>query len=593
MMKRDKKIDRIRQLMKSRNIAALIVPSADPHQSEYIAEHWRVIEWLTGFSGSAGTVVITHDRAVLWTDFRYYIQAENQISGTVFELYRMGEPGVPGFEKYLAGALKPGDTVGIDGKLLSMNLKKKYETMLEKKAIELNSDIDFIDAVWKDRPQLPDSEAFSFSKAYAGVSRVEKISRIRAEMDDLNASYHLISTLDDIAWTLNLRGSDVHTNPVNIAFVLISPEKVVLFIKREKIIDRLETDLQQSGVEIAEYECIYDALSQIEESSSILVDPENINCRLYHSINKTCRIVEKTNPSIAFKAVKNSVEIDHLRNTAVKDGAAVENFLFWLETESRSGKLTEMSAADKLYEFRKDQDLFIANSFDPIMAYGEHSAMCHYSADSETDAVIGSHGMFLTDSGGNYLTGTTDITRTICRGRPTKQQIEDYTLVLKGHIAVAVALFPEETRGFQLDTLSRQYLWNSGMNFGHGTGHGVGFFLCVHEGPAKLSPHPVDIKLEKGMVLTNEPGVYREDEYGIRLENMILVIKAFENDFGTFMKFENLTYCHFERELIDKSMLLRHEIEWVNTYHAKVYETLYPVLNKEVRLWLKDKTKIL
>jgi len=593
MMKRDKKIDRIRQLMKSRNIAALIVPSADPHQSEYIAEHWRVIEWLTGFSGSAGTVVITHDRAVLWTDFRYYIQAENQISGTVFELYRMGEPGVPGFEKYLAGALKPGDTVGIDGKLLSMNLKKKYETMLEKKAIELNSDIDFIDAVWKDRPQLPDSEAFSFSKAYAGVSRVEKISRIRAEMDDLNASYHLISTLDDIAWTLNLRGSDVHTNPVNIAFVLISPEKVVLFIKREKIIDRLETDLQQSGVEIAEYECIYDALSHIEESSSILVDPENINCRLYHSINKTCRIVEKTNPSIAFKAVKNSVEIDHLRNTAVKDGAAVENFLFWLETESRSGKLTEMSAADKLYEFRKDQDLFIANSFDPIMAYGEHSAMCHYSADSETDAVIGSHGMFLTDSGGNYLTGTTDITRTICRGRPTKQQIEDYTLVLKGHIAVAVALFPEETRGFQLDTLSRQYLWNSGMNFGHGTGHGVGFFLCVHEGPAKLSPHPVDIKLEKGMVLTNEPGVYREDEYGIRLENMILVIKAFENDFGTFMKFENLTYCHFERELIDKSMLLRHEIEWVNTYHAKVYETLYPVLNKEVRLWLKDKTKIL
>jgi len=592
-MKRDKKIDRIRQLMKSRNIAALIVPSADPHQSEYIAEHWRVIEWLTGFSGSAGTVVITHDRAVLWTDFRYYIQAENQISGTVFELYRMGEPGVPGFEKYLAGALKPGDTVGIDGKLLSMNLKKKYETMLEKKAIELNSDIDFIDAVWKDRPQLPDSEAFSFSKAYAGVSRVEKISRIRAEMDDLNASYHLISTLDDIAWTLNLRGSDVHTNPVNIAFVLISPEKVVLFIKREKIIDRLETDLQQSGVEIAEYECIYDALSHIEESSSILVDPENINCRLYHSINKTCRIVEKTNPSIAFKAVKNSVEIDHLRNTAVKDGAAVENFLFWLETESRSGKLTEMSAADKLYEFRKDQDLFIANSFDPIMAYGEHSAMCHYSADSETDAVIGSHGMFLTDSGGNYLTGTTDITRTICRGRPTKQQIEDYTLVLKGHIAVAVALFPEETRGFQLDTLSRQYLWNSGMNFGHGTGHGVGFFLCVHEGPAKLSPHPVDIKLEKGMVLTNEPGVYREDEYGIRLENMILVIKAFENDFGTFMKFENLTYCHFERELIDKSMLLRHEIEWVNTYHAKVYETLYPVLNKEVRLWLKDKTKIL
>ena len=279
-----------------------------------------------------------------------------------------------------------------------------------------------------------------------------------------------------------------------------------------------------------------------------------------------------------------------MKNTAIKDGAAVINFLFWFESQGEDTQLTEIFAADKLYEFRKEQDLFIDNSFDSIMAYNEHSAMCHYCANRETDVVIGSKGMFLTDSGGNYLTGTTDITRTVCRDKPTKQQVKDYTLVLKGHIAVASTLFPRGTRGFQIDTLSRQYLWNSGMDFGHGTGHGVGFFLCVHEGPAKISPHPVDVKLEPGMVLTNEPGVYREGEYGIRLENMILVQDTFKNEFGTFMEFKNLTYCHFERDLIDKNILSQKEIQWVNSYHAKVYEKLSSVLKPRTAAWLKEKT---
>jgi len=366
-----------------------------------------------------------------------------------------------------------------------------------------------------------------------------------------------------------------------------------LFVSDGKIDNKLARELNRDGIDIVEYEDITSALSKIQDNKTILIDPENTNYKLYQSINKRCRIVEKSNPAIALKAIKNNIEIAHLRHTAVKDGAAVVNFLFWIDHQNEDAQITEQSVADKLYSFRKDQELFIDNSFDPIMAYQDHSAMCHYSATKETDVIIGHAGMFLTDSGGNYLTGTTDITRTICRGKPSKQEITDYTLVLKGHISVATALFPKGTKGFQIDTLSRQYLWQQGMDFGHGTGHGVGFFLCVHEGPARISPHPVDVKLEKGMVLTNEPGVYRQGAYGIRLENMILVDDAFENEFGPFLKFETITYCHFERTLIDRDMLSNEETEWINDYHDMVYEKLSPSLDPNVALWLKEKTKVL
>ncbi len=601
-MKRDEKIYHIRQLMKESNIDAVIIPDNDPHQSEYIAEHWQARKWLTGFSGSAGTAVITLEHAILWTDFRYYIQAAKQIKGSIFELYKTGESDVPSFEKYLADTLKPGSTIGIDGNLLSLAKAKKYKTRFREKQIVLDTNINFIKAIWQDRPLLPSSKAFALSEKYAGKSRGQKLEQIREKMNISGASFHLMTTLDDIAWTLNLRGKDIHTNPVNIAFALISAKKVLLFLKLSKIDKELELELNHDGINIKGYEEIYTVLSQIQDSETIFVDPENINYRLYQSINnpkvtrnlkvtsKKCKIIEKPNPAIALKAIKNDIEIAHLKKTAIKDGAAVVNFLFWLENQGEDTKLTEISVADKLYEFRKEQDLFIDNSFDSIMAYNEHSAMCHYCANRETDVVIGSKGMFLTDSGGNYLTGTTDITRTICREKPTKQQIKDYTLVLKGHIAVASTLFPKGTRGFQIDTLARQYLWNSGMDFGHGTGHGVGFFLCVHEGPAKISPHPVDVKLEQGMVLTNEPGVYREGEYGIRLENMILVEHAFKNKFGTFMEFKNLTHCHFERDLIDKNILSQKEMEWINRYHAKVYEKLSSVLKPRTAEWLKGKT---
>ena len=587
----NEKIDHIRQLMEDGNIAAVIIPSDDPHQSEYVAEHWQARKWLTGFSGSAGTAVVTREHAILWTDFRYYIQAEDQVAGSWFKLYKMGEPDVSTLQEWLINSLKPGDTIGVDGNVFSKANVIKYETKFKAKGLLLDTDIDFIKGLWKERPKRPESKAFSLSEKYAGKSRIDKIKQIRKQMDALDASYHLMATLDDIAWTLNLRGKDVHTNPVNIAFVLIAPKKVFLFTSDGKVNNKLARELNQDGIDIDEYENIFTVLSQIQDNNTILIDPENTNYRLFQSINKKCKIVEKPNPAIALKAIKNDIEIAHLRQTAVKDGVAIVNFLFWLENQNEDVQITEISVADKLYGFRKEQDLFVDNSFDPIMAYQDHSAMCHYSATKETDVVIGSNGMFLTDSGGNYLTGTTDITRTICRGEPEKQEITDYTLVLKGHICVATILFPKGTKGFQIDTLSRQYLWNQGMDFGHGTGHGVGFFLCVHEGPARISPHPVDIKLEKGMVLTDEPGVYRQGAYGIRLENMILVDQAFENEFGTFMKFENMTYCHFERTLIDRRMLSKEEKDWINAYHAMVYEKLSPNLNQDVTSWLKEKTR--
>lgn len=588
-MNTNEKIDHIRQLMAGSSIAAVVVPSDDPHQSEYVAEHWQARKWLTGFSGSAGTAVITAEKAILWTDFRYYIQAEKQISGSEFELYKMGQPEVPTFQKWLTDTLKPGQSIGIDGGLFSMNNVKKFKTQVEEKELVLKTDVDYIRKLWTDRPARPASAAYSFLEKYAGESRRDKIKEIRRQMDACGASHHLMATLDDIAWTLNLRGKDVHSNPVNIAFVMIDPEKVVLFVAREKIDAALARELNQDGVDIAAYEEIDSALMEVAAGRTILLDPENTSYRLYQSISKGCRIVEKPNPAIAMKAVKNDIQIEHLKQTAVKDGTAVVKFLFWLEHQEKT--ISEISVADKLYALRKEQALFVDNSFDPIMAYQDHSAMCHYSASKETDLSIGRNGMFLTDSGGNYLTGTTDITRTICRGEPSKQEMQDYTLVLKGHISVATSRFPKGTRGFQIDTLSRQFLWKEGMDFGHGTGHGVGFFLCVHEGPARISPLPVDVKLEKGMVLTNEPGLYREGRYGIRLENMILVEEAFENEFGVFMKFENLTWCHFERDLMDTEILSEKEIDWINTYHATVYDTLSPTLEPDTAAWLREKTR--
>ncbi len=589
-MNRDETINRLRQEMAERKIAAVVVPSGDPHQSEYGADRFQARAWLTGFTGSAGTAVVTQNQALLWTDFRYWIQAREQIKGSAFELLKQGEDQVPAFDRWLSTTLVRGDLIAMDGHMVSAAEVKKQKHLFTEKGIILDPNRDLISSLWTNRPPLPASPAWTLSDLYAGKTRIQKLAQIREVMGTHGADTLLMTRLEEIAWTFNLRGQDTPFNPVNLAFALITLEQATLFINPAKVDTPLRSQLREERIDLRPYEGIGESLGNLGEGVQILVDPAAVSYALYKRISPRARIIEKINPATELKAVKNTTEIDHMRNTAVKDGIAMVKFLFWLEHSIEGSLVTEVSAAQVLHGFRKEQSDFFCDSFDPIMAFQDHSAMCHYKATSHSDVALEPRGMFLTDSGGNYLTGTTDITRTLHLGTPGTQEIRDYTLVLKGHISVATALFPQGTKGFQIDTLARQFLWKEGMNFGHGTGHGVGFFLCVHEGPARISPHPVDVELKPGMLLTNEPGLYRENHYGIRLENMILVTNALETEFGRFLKFENMTLCHFERGLMDKALLTDSEIDWINGYHRQVYEKIGPGLDSLVKAWLKRKT---
>ena len=579
--------------MTDHGLSALVVPSADPHQSEYVAEHWQARQWISGFTGSAGTAVVTRDRAGLWTDFRYWIQAEAQLKDSGFELFRQGEPDTPAVDAWLAKILEAGDTIALAGDLFSRSQVKGYLKTWEGTGLKVETGLDPVAELWENRPAMPASPAYDFKISLAGESREDKLGRIRKKMVKSRADYYLITRLEEIAWALNLRGADVDCTPVNIAFALIGLEAVSLFMDKAKLDEGLEAALARAGVECLEYGAVIPALEALPAHGTVLLDPASVNVRLWDALPESCKKVEvKVGPVEALKARKNGVEVNHLSDTLVRDGAAMVSFLHWLETQVASGKrITEVQAGDQVKEFRAAQDGFVDNSFNPIMAQGAHSAMCHYSADAASDARISTQGLFLTDSGGQYLTGTTDITRTLCFGEPTRAQKRDYTLVMKGHIAVATARFPAGTRGCQLDTLARQALWQAGMDFGHGTGHGVGFFLSVHEGPARISPFPVDVALEPGMVITNEPGLYREGEYGIRLENMVLVKEDLETVFGKFNRFDTLTLCHFERALLDTALMTPAEIQWVNDYHARVFESLSPLVEDSLVEWLRAKTQ--
>ncbi len=579
----------LRRKMDETGVNAVIIPNADPHQSEYLAEYWQALKWLTGFSGSAGTAVVTQKVAGLWTDFRYWIQAADQLDS--FELFRQGDTDVPSFDRWLINTLSANDRIALDGKMVSAAQAGSLKKDFAQKGIVVDTAMDLISDLWLDRPPMPRTQAFELDTVYAGETRKEKFSRIRKKMADNNADCHVMAALDDIAWTFNLRGEDIHANPVNLAFAIINMDKIYLFIDPAKVSPALGTALEADGVALFDYDAFYEKIQELDKKSKVLLDPERVSDFIYQAIGKCSDIIEASNPSLMFKCLKNEVEISHIRETAVKDGRAVVNFLHWLDTND--APKTEILAAEQLLNFRKAQDAFIHPSFDSIMAFKEHSAICHYSAGPDTDLPLSPDAMFLTDSGGNYLTGTTDITRTVHLGVPSSQEIRDYTLVLKAHIAVATALFPATARGYQIDAMARRHLWQQGLDFGHGTGHGVGFFLCVHEGPARLSTLPVDVTLKPGMLLTNEPGLYREGQYGIRLENMVLVIKDRDTQFGSFLKFENMTFCHFERNLVDKAMLNSWEINWVNDYHQVVYDRLAPGLDAPVRQWLKEKTKSL
>jgi Xaa-Pro aminopeptidase len=587
-------IDRIRRLrkeMSDKGIDAYIVPSSDPHMSEYVAAHWEGRKWLSGFTGSAGTLVITQDSCGLWTDGRYYVQAEKQLEGTGIRLFKFGMEGVKSFTEWIADTLGQGECVGMDGKLFSVSQVRNMEKIFSKKGILINKEHDLLMGIWKDRPAIPRETVFVHDMVYAGRTAAQKIEDVREMMAQKGANYHLISSLDDIAWLYNIRGGDVAYNPVAISYALISEEKAWLFINEDKVSVPVREHLSDNGVEIEDYERIESYLSRLGRGDTILLDPQRVNSWLYDSIGREARIEEDTAITTILKAVKNQVEIENLKKAHIKDGVAMVKFLCWLDNNLSKEEITEITVADKLEEFRSQQENYMGLSFPTIAGYGDHGAIVHYQADEESAYTLKPHGLLLIDSGCQYLEGTTDITRTIALGPTTPQQRSDYTLTLKGNIKLSRTRFLKGATGTNLDILARLYLWEHGIDYKHGTGHGVGYFLNVHEGPQSISPRISTVKLEEGMLVSNEPGVYREGSHGIRIENLLLVAGDIETEFGEFLRFELVTLCPIDLAAVEPDLLDEEEKKWLNQYHERVYNTLGPLLDEKERLWLKDKTR--
>lgn len=571
------------------NIQAFIIPSTDPHLSEYVAPHWKSREWISGFTGSAGTVVITEKKAGLWTDSRYFLQAAEQLQGSGIDLYKEMLPETPSITKFLSDELQPGKSVGIDGKMFSVEQVESMQAELSAKNIQIVFCPDPMDELWENRPPMPESPAFVYDIKYASKSCSEKIAAIRTELKKKSAESVMLSALDEIAWTLNLRGNDVHCNPVVVSYLLITEKKAVLFIAPEKVTEEVRNYLEEQQIEIQNYSDTEIYLSDLN-SSSILMNPAKTNYSVFSSVNPQCRIIRGEAPVALLKAIRNEQEIKGIHAAMQRDGVALVKFLRWLESAVPSGTETELSIDRKLHAFRATQDLYVGESFDTIAGYKEHGAIVHYSATEESNATLHPKGFLLLDSGTQYLDGTTDITRTIALGELTTEEKTDYTLVLKGHIALAMAVFPSGTRGAQLDVLARMPLWSHKMNFLHGTGHGVGHFLSVHEGPQSIRMNENPIVLQPGMVTSNEPGVYKGGSHGIRTENLTLVCSAGEGLFGEYLKFETITLCPICKKGIIKELLTADEVDWLNNYHQQVYEKLSPKLNEEEKAWLKEAT---
>ncbi len=582
------RLDLLRKAMKQQGISACIIPGTDPHASEYIAEYWKERQWISGFDGSAGTAVVTLHGAGLWTDSRYFLHAAEQLEGTGIELMKQGLSETLEILPWLATQLKAGDRVGVNAQMFSLNAYSSMKSELKMNDLELVS-LDLLAMVWTDRPSLPLKPFFVFETQYAGKSTTEKLELVRAEMKKAHADVFVISGLDDIAWLFNIRGNDVDYNPVVIAYALVETDKATLFIAAEKLTDETTEYLKGQVVTVEPYLAIYDKLKNIKASNAVMVDGGKLNQALFESIPSECAIRNTMSPVFKLKSVKNEVEMEGVRKAMAKDGVALTRFFIWLEEGLKSGNLSEISVSDKLREFRSQQENFVGESFGTIAGYAAHGAIVHYSATPESDAKLKAENIFLLDSGGQYLDGTTDITRTVALGTPTAQQKTDNTLVLKGHITLAKALFPVGTRGTQLDILARKAMWDLGLNYGHGTGHGVGHFLCVHEGPQSIRMDENPTVLVPGMMISNEPGMYRTNEYGIRIENLVHVVPAQKTEFGQFLKFETLTLFPIDQHLINFDLLSSSEIEWLNDYHQRVYQTIAPKLNEYEREWLSKK----
>ena len=590
------RIENIRDLMKEKNIYAYIVPSSDYHQSEYVGDYFKSREFMSGFTGSAGTLIISMDEAGLWTDGRYFIQAENELKDSGIKLFKMGEEGVPTIEEYLLEKLPKNSTLGFDGRVMSVKEGQSLANKLAFKGINIEYKYDLVNDIWEDRCSLPTEKAFLLGIEYSGESFSDKLSRIRAVMKAKKATTHILASLDDIAWLFNIRGRDVKSNPVVLSYAVISIDSVYLFIDKNKIGKDIRAELSKENVQIKGYEEVYEFIKKIEENEVVLIDTSKVNYAIYNNIPSNVQKIEERNPSILFKSIKNEIELKNIRNSHIKDGVAFTKFMYWLKNNIGKIEITEISATQKLEEFRREQDKFIEPSFSTIAAYKDHAAMMHYSATEESNYKLEPRDLFLVDSGGQYFDGTTDITRTIALGPIPENVRKDFTNVVRGMIRLSKAKFLYGCRGYNLDILARGPLWEEGIDYKCGTGHGIGFVLNVHEGPNGFRwkvREDIDDSciLEEGMVTTNEPGVYVENSHGIRIENEIVVRKAEKNEYGQFMDFEVITFAPIDLDAIDESLILKDEKVYLNNYHKQVYDKISPYLNEEEKQWLKTYTR--
>jgi len=592
----NQRIEKLRNLMKEKNIYAYIVPSSDYHQSEYVGDYFKSREFMSGFTGSAGTLIITMDEVGLWTDGRYFIQAENELKGSDIKLFKMGEEGVPTILEYLLEKLPKNSTLGFDGRVMSVKEGQNFANKLAFKNITIDYKYDLVNDIWEDRCSLSTEKAFLLGVEYSGESFSDKLSRVREAMKNKKATTHILASLDDIAWLFNIRGRDVKSNPVVLSYAIIKLDSVYLFIDENKLGEDIKVELNKENVQIKEYDDIYEYIKNIDENDVVLIDTSKVNYAIYNNIPSNVQKIEERNPSILFKSIKNEIELNNIRNSHIKDGVAFTKFMYWLKNNIGKIEITEISATQKLEEFRREQDKFIEPSFSTIAAYKEHAAMMHYSATEESNYKLEQRDLFLVDSGGQYFDGTTDITRTIALGPIPENVRKDFTNVVRGMIRLSKAKFLYGCRGYNLDILARGPLWEQGIDYKCGTGHGIGFVLNVHEGPNGFRwkvREDIDDScvLEEGMVTTNEPGVYVENSHGIRIENEIVVRKAEKNEYGQFMDFEVITFAPIDLDAIDESLMLEDEIVYLNNYHKQVYDKISPYLNEEEKIWLKNYTR--
>ena len=592
----NKRIQMLRQKMAERGITIYVVPTYDFHESEYVGDYFKVRKFITGFTGSAGTAVITMDQAGLWTDGRYFIQAAAQLANSEVELFKMGEENVPTVIEFIRDHLVQGGGLGFDGRVINGRLGTELKELAEQKKASFHTSQDLVGMIWEERPAMPMEPVFLLEEQYTGESTTSKIKRVREKMKQSNADVHILTSLDDIAWVLNIRGNDIPHFPVVLSFLAITQTECCLFIHSKVLSESVRMQLEQWGITICDYEAIYSYVAQIEAKKTVWMDCDRVNFNICNQLNSEVKVLNQENPTVRMKAIKNPVELENLRNAHVEDGVAFTKFMYWLKTNVGKIPMTEITASDYLAERRKERKGFLDLSFDTIAAYEANGAMMHYCADPESAAVLEPRGFLLVDSGGHYYQGTTDITRTMALGPITEKQREYFTIVLRSNLNLAAAKFLYGCNGHNLDILSRGPLWELGLDYKCGTGHGVGYLLNVHEAPNgfrwKIVPERKDSAIfEEGMVTTDEPGVYLEGEYGIRTENELVCCKAEKNEYGQFMKFETITYAPIDLDAIDPELLTKREKQLLNDYHHMVYEKLSPYLTEEEQKWLQVYTR--